>query len=200
MGRRSAQSACPDLEGRTTPLTELGPNLEKARAALKSAQLRQARAYNAKRKEVTLNIGDQVLLHRAAIAQVPHLASSYRAPFVGPYDITHVDAGRDNYTLDLPPSFRIHPTFLVSALRRYTAPEEDRTVSRPGPVDENNEYEVEAVIGERKHLGQRQYLVRWLGYDASEATWEREANLVNAKDAIAQYHRRKPLTSSQSGR
>ena len=34
----------PDLEGRTTPLTELGPNLEKARTALKSAQLRQARA------------------------------------------------------------------------------------------------------------------------------------------------------------
>ena len=57
-------------------------------------------------------------------------------------------------------------------------------------MDEDNEYEVEAVIGERQHRGRKQYLVRWLGYDVSEATWESEANLGNAKDAIAEYQRR----------
>ena len=139
---------------------------------------------------MTFAVGDQVLLARTALAQVPHLASSYRAPYIGPFAVVAKDDDRDNYTLELPASLRLHPVFHVSALRRYTAPDETRHISRPGPVDGADEYEVEAVVSERQHHGRKQYLVRWLGYDASEATWENETNLGNAKDAIAEYQRR----------
>jgi hypothetical protein len=74
----------------------------------------------------------------------------------------------------------------VSALRKYTAPEEGRRVSRPAPA-KDDEYEVDKILATRLRRGRRQYLILWLGYDASEATWEHEENLENAQDAIAEF-------------
>ncbi|KAK8893634.1 hypothetical protein M9Y10_022059 [Tritrichomonas musculus] len=41
----------------------------------------------------------------------------------------------------------------------------------------SNEYEVEAIIGKRVEKKTTYYKVRWLGYDDSEATWEKASNL-----------------------
>ena len=82
---------------------------------------------------------------------------------------------------------RIHPVFHVSALRGYHDPGDRRTVARPGPLNEDNEYRVEAVIDHRKRRGQDQYLVKWLGYDTSEATWKAADDLSNAPEALAEF-------------
>ncbi|KAG5460534.1 MAG: hypothetical protein BJ554DRAFT_7407, partial [Olpidium bornovanus] len=108
-----------------------------ARAALKKAQEAQEVAYNKKRRDAKIREGDQVLLRRDAITHDPRLAAKYRAPYIGPYKVTHVEAKKDNYCLKLPPGMRIHPVFHVSNLRRYTAAEEGRRVNRPGPTKDD---------------------------------------------------------------
>jgi transposase InsO family protein len=175
-----------DLQRKSSQLDDLPGTLTKAKEALGKAQMAQARHYNKKRKELSFEKGDFVLLRREALDSQVQLAASYRAPFIGPYEVLEVDAAKENYRLALPPGMRVHPVFHVSVLRGYQDPGEGRTIHRPGP-DDCNEYEVEAVIGQRKRRGQDQYLVKWLGYDASEATWQTAQDLENAPTALAEF-------------
>ena len=43
------------------------------------------------------------------------------------------------------------------------------------------EYEVEAIVGERNENGSTQYLVKWLGYDEDENTWEPYDHVADTK-------------------
>ena len=54
------------------------------------------------------------------------------------------------------------------------------------------EYEVEAIIDSRLSQGKLQYLVKWKGYPNEEMTWEAEENLGNARDAVEDFHKRRP--------
>ena len=49
------------------------------------------------------------------------------------------------------------------------------------------EYEVARVVGHRRRGRGLQYLVEWVGYDTSEATWEPESHLAHASRKIAAY-------------
>ena len=78
----------------------------------------------------------------------------------------------DNYELELPERMQIHPVFHISLLSKTKNPttEEDLEVK-------DDEYEVDEILNKRITNGQTEYLVKWLGYDESEATWEPTRNL-----------------------
>lgn len=60
-------------------------------------------------------------------------------------------------------------------------------------------YEVEAVRDTRiVGRGKRQYLVKWLGFDESENTWEDEKRLAGAAEAIAAFYHPAAESSSSS--
>lgn len=44
---------------------------------------------------------------------------------------------------------------------------------------EQEDYVVEAIVGEREINGEKQYFVKWLGYDDSENTWEPHSNVAD---------------------
>ena len=81
-------------------------------------------------------------------------------------------------------------------------------VSPPPPpelVDDEFEWEVEAVLAHkdvqvkrkrnksRTPVFKRQYLVKWLGYDESNNTWEPEENLANSPELVEEYWARHDL-------
>ena len=167
-------------------LEELPATIEAAREALLKAQERQAFAYNAKRKQVSLAPGDFALVHHATLSPELNISAKYRPQFIGPFEVMEAKPN-DNYKLKLPAHLRVHPEFHISALRPYRAPEDGRVIHRPGPVAGGDEFEVDEVLAERKRRGRRQFLVQWKGYDQAEATWEPEENLTNAQGALAAF-------------
>ena len=66
---------------------------------------------------------------------------------------------------------------------------------RPPPdlIEEQPEYEVEAIISHRRSGKGQAYLVKWKGYPTSENTWEPEPNLYNAQEILKQYKIRHQL-------
>src|SRR5712671_311039 len=72
--------------------------------------------------------------------------------------------------------------------------------ARPPPdlIEDEEEYEVEAIINHRHHGRQRQlqYLIKWKGYPSTDNTWEPQEN-VHAEDLVKRYHRHHPLDSDK---
>jgi len=53
------------------------------------------------------------------------------------------------------------------------------------------EFEVEAVLKSRQLRGrEREYLIKWKGYHAIEASWVNESDMEHAQEAIEKFHAR----------
>ena len=61
----------------------------------------------------------------------------------------------------------------------------------PDLIDGQEEYEVETILKERTKGKVRQYLVKWKGYPLAERTWEPAAHLTHAKEALAEFQRKR---------
>jgi hypothetical protein len=83
----------------------------------------------------------------------------------GPYRI--LDAiGALAYRLALPKEMsRIHNVFHVSLLEPWGSRDGSEELPMPVQLDEDSqpEWEVEEILGDRKHKGKREYLVKWQG-------------------------------------
>ena len=53
----------------------------------------------------------------------------------------------------------------------------------------SDEFEVESILKKRTVKGQVMYLVRWLGYNDNEATWENAADLKSCQDLIKDFEK-----------
>ena len=166
--------------------------------SIKEATERQAMYANRKRRDLVLEVGNQVLVKTAHLN--PDVYSN--APtkkllprWAGPYKILkRIDSVA--YKLDLPATIKAHNVFHVSALKEYLEPDDkDRRPERPPPVITNSsddEFEVEVILDDRIRRNKLQYLVKWKGYPLHEATWEPATHLENAPKILQEY-----LTSKQ---
>lgn len=114
----------------------------------------------------------------------------------GPFEIVEVLSPL-NYRLKLPITWKIHPVFHASFLTLY---HENNThgpnYTRPPPdvIDEQDEYEVEAIVGHRKKKDGIHYHIKWKGYSSGENTWEPEDSLIpHARDILNSYKKAKKL-------
>ena len=79
-----------------------------------------------------------------------------------------------NYRLKLPEKAQIHCNFHVSLLEPTPA---DAQVEMEWNIKKEDEYNVEKILNKRKVRGKTQYLVKWLGYEDKENSWELAENL-----------------------
>src|SRR5712675_1512580 len=145
-------------------------------------------------KEI-FKVGDQVWLDGKNLV-LPYQSNKLAPRRQGPFRIKRI-ISPVAFQLELPASWRIHDVFHASFLTLYReTAAHGPNYSRPPPdlVDEDPEYEVEAIINHR-FFGQRrrlQYLIKWKGYPHSDNTWEPVENL-HAEVLVKAYHRKHPL-------
>jgi hypothetical protein len=103
------------------------------------------------------------------------------------------------FRLELPLQWKqkkVHPVFHASLLSPYREMEE-HGVNFPEPppdlVEGEEEYEVEQVLGSRRHGCRKklQYLLRWKGYSQAHDSWE-SADQVHAPELVDRFHRENP--------
>ncbi|QRV98272.1 Transposon Tf2-11 polyprotein [Ceratobasidium sp. AG-Ba] len=165
---------------------------DELKAALTVSQERMKEYYDRKhRTPETIKVGDSVWLDNRNI-QSQRPARKLSAKRIGPFKVT-ARIGKHAFRLELPHTLKIHPVFPVTLLSLKKEDLYGREPPQPPPEvtpDSDIEYEVEQVQDSRRHRGKIQYYVKWLGYN--EWTWEPYEHLSNAKEMIADFHRRHP--------
>jgi hypothetical protein len=163
-------------------LTNLNHHLNRAKSNIESAQDQQAMHYNKHRTSPPTYVpGDWVLLQRDGI-NLPADANrpeKLLSPWIGPFRVSSVDLKQPlNVTLDLPHPLSIHPTFSVAKLRPYihSRPPPSNTSPNnsdaPGPVNDNNHFEVQQILDVRFQRSKHQFLIRWKGWQPDADSWE----------------------------
>jgi hypothetical protein len=107
---------------------------------------------------------------------------------VGPFLVSKKN-GPVTYTLELLADAKIYPRFYINLLELA---DKDTPLQRTWryETEENNEFEVKKILDHRQYgiqASENEYLVKWLGYDDLENTWEPETNLTNCRQLLAQY-------------
>jgi len=167
---------------------------EEAQIALKKAQEEMKKQADRKRGEAEeYQVGDLVLLSTKDLKwqMEGRRTEKLTKQFVGPYKVKRV-VSTNAVELELPRIVRIHPVINVNRIRRYKKQVrgQRKQLALLVIIEGEKEYEVERVINKRKRYGKWEYLVRWKGYTAKEDSWEKEANLKNAKEAVDEYEKK----------
>lgn len=130
-----------------------------------------------------LAVGDEVLLstmhrRREYLQRGDKRVAKFMVRYDGPYKIIRAHPEASAYTLKLPASLKIFPTFHVSLLKPYRRNNGDlfpsREHPRPGPIvnaDGQKEWSVEKVLEKKKWGRGARYLVRWQGYGQESDSW-----------------------------
>jgi len=109
--------------------------------------------------------------------------------------------GPVTYWLELPKTWKIHPTFhavLLSPYRETKVHGPNFMKPPPDLIEGEYEYEVERILKHRRQGRSTAYLIRWKGYQPQDDSWELEWNLINAGDILSQYKKCKGTFQSSS--
>jgi hypothetical protein len=135
---------------------------------------------------VEYNVGDKVLLHTRNYPQFRQHKLSER--FIGPFRVTKV-LGPTVVQLELPPTYQIHNSINIDSIKKFIETEEPKAAPPPPTLDKkgNKRFDVDKIIGERKHAGRLQFKVRWRGYGPEDDSWEPHSFVRHLKDLIANF-------------
>jgi len=186
-----------DNPAATDALERWSRALQTARTNIESAQQRQIKYADLRRRVLTFRVGDRVLLSIKNLSLVGDGRRSKKltARFVGPYRVSEI-VNRNAYRLELPPELKIHPVINVTQLKPFRDgtqlfPYRPEPNPRPPPeaVSQHGDlFEVERVVGHRKVRGRDEYHVKWRDYPDEESSWEPASSLESAAEAIADFH------------
>ena len=173
-----------DGELATRVLHDIDTITMEAQDNLLLAKTYQAIHANAHRgQEIAYKVGDRVMLstfhrRRDYMQRGDHRVAKFMVRYDGPYLVTAAHPSTSTYTLDLPSTMRIHPTFHSSLLKPFVPNDDalfpERAHPRPGPIvteDGQEEHFVERILDHRRVGRGHQFLIRWRGFGPSDDEW-----------------------------
>jgi hypothetical protein len=175
--------------------------IEAATKSLTLAQSRYKDQGDKSRRQVRFEIGERVWLQLRPEQYHERISRKLAPRYAGPFKIIELipkgDPDAVSVMLETPKSFGKAKSYHVSRLKMFVQDADPNRgqVLRPDPdvIEDVEEYEVEAIMNHRyKRIHGRQlleYLVKWVGYDQAECTWESEENVRNSPRIVARYRK-----------
>ena len=149
---------------------------QRAKDCLQQAQQRQKAYADRGRREVTFDVGEQVLLNTKYLRSRTHGTPKLMPRWIGPYEVLE-RIGTVAFKLDLLLDMQKYPVFHVSLLQPWIS---SGRLQPPPPrllPDGHTVWTVDRIIdhrvGARKNLWE--FLIRWEGYGEGNDSWEPEA-------------------------
>jgi hypothetical protein len=175
-------------------IVELENHRQMAKDSIARAQETQARSYNKKRRiPEEIAEGDFVLInpHSLELVEVQGIGRKLIQRRIGPFEVLE-KINDQVFRLRIPPEYRMHPVINREHLKKYHfSPKEferRELLKNPRELDSNEEeYEVEAITGHRKHRNRLLFRVRWKGYGPEEDSWLNSYDLRNAPALLRAY-------------
>ncbi|KAI2644120.1 Transposon Tf2-8 polyprotein [Labeo rohita] len=123
--------------------------------------------------------------------------------YIGPFEILR-QINEVTYQLQLPPRYRIHPTFHVSLLKPYfpSATGVTGAEAEPPPpeiLDQPSVYSVHEILDSRRRGGHLEYLVDWEGYGPEERSWVARNDILDPQ-LLTDFHQSHPERLAPRGR
>ncbi|KAL0148322.1 hypothetical protein M9458_056384, partial [Cirrhinus mrigala] len=116
--------------------------------------------------------------------------------YIGPFKILR-RINDVTFQLQLPPRYRIHPTFHVSLLK----PCYPSATEQPGAeiLEPPSIYTVHEILGSRRRGGRLEYLIDWEGYGPEERSWVSRDDILDPT-LLTDFHRDHPAQPAPRGR
>lgn len=188
----NAAADTPDVEQFVQDLQRC---LHHAKACINTAQQKQKRNADKRRRAVSYEEGDEVLLSSKHHPLYPNLPTKLQTPWIGPFKIIR-KISDNNYQLDL--KSNTYSTFHVSVLRPYhdgsaTFPERNKDAEPPPVITRRGQaYYIPEHIVKRQAKGKIPgYMVKWKGYKKPEwmdAKWAKQ----EISDLVQQFEEDNP--------
>jgi hypothetical protein len=172
-------------------MRQLIKDREEALAAHELARTRMAE--RRKDKFIPFRKGDRVWLDTRNMKTSYHKKMAPKRE--GPFEVEEV-LGPVTYRLKIPTTWRIHNVFHAILLKPYRETEvygENFPSPPPEIVDGEEVYEVESILKHRRRGRGYQYLVKWVGYPITEASWESEQAFSDDGDMLDSYKLRNQI-------
>ncbi len=122
--------------------------------------------------------------------------------YIGPFPIQR-QIKEVTYLLQLPPRYRIHPSFHISLLKPFSpsapGPTEPETPPPPEILDKPSIYQVRDILDSRRRGGRMQYLIDWEGYGPEERSWVAQDDVLDPT-LLTEFHRLHPDRPAPRGR
>ena len=134
------------------------------------------------RRDLSFAVGDKVWLSTRYLP-VKGTARKLSALWAGPFVILF-RVGNVAYRLQLPTDWQVHDVFHVSQLKGSVG---NVTGESGIDIEGNVEYEIERILQSRIVRGQKESLVKWLGYNDFENSWVKSRDMGNAQQLVQQF-------------
>lgn len=164
-------------------IDQMKDDTAQARDNLIRSKVDQASTANRHRRaDFKIAVGDRVMLatfhrRRDYMLKDSSRVAKFMPWFDGPYTVLHANPDLSSYTLDIPKGSMKFDTFHISQLREFVPNDPElfpsREHARPGPVltiDGMAEHMIDCILDERRWGRGKRYLIRWVGYGASDST------------------------------
>ncbi|NBK24827.1 MAG: hypothetical protein EOM68_22730 [Spirochaetia bacterium] len=175
-------------------LSKIEEVVEQAKRNMERARQRMMQLHEKKRRPVSYNPGDWVLLSTENLHKREPGARKLKPRYMGPFQVVKM-VGAAAVQLALPKDWsRVHNVFHVSLVKPYQSDGSKSCYSGPPPVqwlDGEPIYTVERLLKHREVKKGRklvmEYLVKWSGYGDEHNTWEPRSNLLTCGELIRAY-------------
>jgi hypothetical protein len=150
--------------------------LSKAKLCLQSAQDRIKAQYDKNKRDVSFEIGEEVMLSSKNLKLSG--CAKYIPRFVGPFKVS-AKVGSLAYRLDLPQGWHIHDVFHASLLKKYIRRQDSGCPPLPSLLDDYS-FVIDSLVDHRlvQPGRQLQFRVRYAHSSEENDTWEYEKDIV----------------------